>query len=197
MNNLWQQTPTWQRSVFIGLAVMFVIVGIHAWLWSPLNQSIALITHDIAVLKQENEESSRKIALLKEVEHEVVQLREKLLPHLHQLSDKVEPQVYRRAIVEIGKRTGVTVRLWKPTHSVADGEIRKSPLAIEVKVEGKFYDTVQFLEGLLKEAWIETVNPLVLTRKHQAGDSAVVTTDFMIHGTGAIGLQQAKEALKT
>jgi Tfp pilus assembly protein PilO len=109
MIHWWNEIPTWQRFVFFGLAVALFVLGMHSWVWSSLDSSIAMLTHDIAGLTQKNQESIQNIALLKGVEQEVVLLREKLSPTLQQLSVGGEPLAFRREIVDIGKRTGVSI----------------------------------------------------------------------------------------
>jgi hypothetical protein len=110
---------------------------------------------------------------------------------------KVEPQAYRRDIVSIGNRTGVVVRFWKPKNPLMAIEHSEASFDIAVKVEGSFHGTVQFLDELLKVSWIQTVNPLVLTRKLATSDASTVTTDFTIHVLAARGIQQVKENLGT
>jgi hypothetical protein len=66
-----------------------------------------------------------------------------------------------------------------------------------VRVEGSFFGTVQFLDDLLQLSWIQTVNPLVIVRKQDAGNASLVTTDFTIKGVVSESFLQTKELLKT
>jgi Tfp pilus assembly protein PilO len=197
MIHWWNEIPTWQRFVFFGLAVALFVLGMHSWVWSSLDSSIAMLTHDIAGLTQKNQESIQNIALLKGVEQEVVLLREKLSPTLQQLSVGGEPLAFRREIVDIGKRTGVSIRLWNPPKKMRDSEQSDASLDIIVRVEGSFFGTVQFLDDLLQLSWIQTVNPLVIVRKQDAGNASLVTTDFTIKGVVSESFLQTKELLKT
>ena len=173
------------------------VLGMYTWAWSPLDQGIERLTVDIAGLNKKNQRSLKRIASLKHVEQEVTLLREKFSPSIQQLPINVVPRSFRRNIVHIGKRTGVVIRLWKPKKSLMAIEHSESSLDIVVKVEGSFHGTVQFLAELLQVSWIQTVNPLVLTRKLEAADASIVTTDFTIHVLAARGIQQVKENLET
>lgn len=197
MIHWWNEAPTWQRFVIVGSAVALFVLGMQSWVWSSLDHSIALLTHDIAGLTQKNQESIKSITSLKEVEQEVDLLREKLPPDFQQLSVGAEPPAVRREIVDIGKRTGVSVRLWKPRQKLVNSEQAEVPLEIIVRVEGNFYGTVQFLGELLQLPWVQTVNPLILIRKHDASSASLVTTDFTIKGIKSHQYQQTKELLKT
>jgi Tfp pilus assembly protein PilO len=197
MIHWWNEIPTWQRFVFFGLAVALFVLGMHSWVWSSLDSSIAMLTHDIAGLTQKNQESIQNIALLKGVEQEVVLLREKLSPTLQQLPVGGEPLAFRREIVDIGKRRGVSIRLWNPPKKMRDSEQSDASLDIIVRVEGSFFGTVQFLDDLLQLSWIQTVNPLVIVRKQDAGNASLVTTDFTIKGVVSESFLQTKELLKT
>lgn len=114
MIHWWHEAPIWQRFVIFGLAMVLFILGMHSWIWSSLDRSMVMLTDDIAGLTKKNQESIQRIASLKDVEREVALLREKLAPTLQQLPGEAEPQGFRREVVNIGKRTGVSVRVWKP-----------------------------------------------------------------------------------
>jgi Tfp pilus assembly protein PilO len=193
----WHQTPIWQRFVTFGLAMVLFVLGMHTWVWSSLDSSIVRLDQDIAGLTQKNQESIKRIALLSDVEQEVAILREKLSPRIQHLPARVAPQAFRRDVVDIGKRTGVAVRLWKPKKSLMKVDQSDVPLDIVVRVEGSFYGTVQFLNELLQLSWIQTVNPLVLVRKQETSNSSMVTTDFTIDVLAVRDIRQAKKKLET
>ena len=190
----WNQTQIWQRLVIFGLAMVLFVLGMHTWVWSSLNSSIVRLDQDIAGLTQKNQDSIKSIALLSDVEQEVAILREKLSPRIQHLPVRVAPQAFRRNVVDIGKRTGVAVRLWKPKKSFMKIDPSDVPLDIVVRVEGSFYGTVQFLNELLQLSWIQTVNPLVLDEKNlELAIPSTVMTDFTIHVLATRDLQQAQE----
>ncbi len=197
MKTWWQQTPMWQRLVFLGVAMVLWVLGMHTWVWSPLDQGIERLTVDIAGLNQKNQLFLKRIASLKHVEQEVAFLREKLSPRVQQLPIKVAPRSFRRDIVHIGERTGVVIRLWKPKKSLVAIEHSESSLDIVVKVEGSFHGTAQFLDELLQVSWIQAVNPLVLARKLEIIDASIITTDFTIHVLTARDIQQVTENRET
>jgi Tfp pilus assembly protein PilO len=147
--------------MIFGLAMALFVLGMHIWVWSPLDSSIVRLSQDIAHLAQKNQESIKSIALLRDVEQEVAILREKISPRIQQLPVRVAPQAFRRDVVNIGKRAGVAVRLWNPQKSLMNVDQSDVPTDIVVRVEGSFYGTVQFLNELLQLSWIQTVNPLV------------------------------------
>jgi Tfp pilus assembly protein PilO len=182
MKTWWHHTPIWQRFVFMGLAMILFVLGMHSWVWSSLDQSIELLHGDIARITRETQEVIQKIGALKEIEGDLTLLREKLSPHLQQIPAIVEPQSFRRDVVGIGKRTEVTVRLWNPKQSLMKSEQAESSLDIVVRVEGSFHGTVQFLDEILQLSWIQTINPMVLARKQTPADSSQVMTEFTIHG---------------
>jgi Tfp pilus assembly protein PilO len=193
----WHQTPIWQRFVIFGLAMVLFVLGMHTWVWSSLDSTIVRLDQDIAHLTQKNQESINRIALLSDVEQEVAILREKLSTRIQHLSVRVAPQAFRRDVVDIGKRTGVVVRLWKPKKSLMKVDQSDVPLDIVVRVEGSFYGTVQFLYELLQLSWIQTVNPLVLVRKKETSNSSTITTDFTIDVLAVRDIQQAKKKHET
>ena len=193
----WHQTPIWQRFMIFGLAMVLFILGMHTWVWSSLDSSIFRLDQDIAGLTQKNQEFIKSIALLSNVEQELAILREKLYTRIQHLPVRVAPQAFRRDVVDIAKRTGVAVLLWKPKKSLMKVDQSDVPLDIAVRVEGSFYGTAQFLNELLQLSWIQTVNPLVLVRKHETSNSSRVTTDFTIAVLAVRYIQQAKKKLET
>ncbi len=197
MNRWWHQTPIWQRFMIFGLAMVLFVLGMHTWVWSSLDSSMVRLDQEIAHLTQKNQDAIKSIALLRNVEQEVAILREKLSPRIQHLPVRVEPQAFRKDVVDIGKRNGVAVRLWKPKKSLMEVEQSDVPLDIVVRVEGSFYGTVQFLNELLQLSWIQTVNPLVLVRKQGTSNSPTVTTNFTIDVFAPRDIQQAKGKLET
>lgn len=197
MIHWWDETPIWQRFLIFGMAVGLFGLGMQTWVWSSQDNSIVLLVRDIADLNTKNQEAISTISALKDVEGEVVNLREKLLSTLQPLPDGAEPQRFRRDVVNIGKQTGVSVRLWRPQNNLLDAGQADMSLRIIVRVEGSFHGTVQFLEKILELPWIQTINPLVLIRKPDAGNTSLVMTDFTITGLAPQRLLPTKERLKT
>lgn len=193
----WNEAPTWQRFVIFGLVMALFVLGMHSGVWSSLDKSIARLTHDIDGLTQKNQDSIQDIASLKDVEREVALLHEKLSLTFQQLPAGAEPRGFRREIVDIGKRTGVSIRIWNPSKELRNSEQSDGSLDIIVRVEGSFFGTVQFLDDILQLSWIQTVNPLVLVRKQDSGNTSLVTTDFTIKGVASESFRQTKELLKT
>ena len=193
----WHQTPIWQRFMIFGLAMVLFVLGMHTWVWSSLDSTIVRLDQDIAHLTQKNQESINRIALLSDVEQEVAILREKLSSRIQHVPVGVVPQAFRRDVVDIGKRNGVAVRLWKPKNSFLKVDQSGVSLDIVVRVEGSFYGTVQFLYELLQLSWIQTVNPLVLVRKKETSNSSTITTDFTIDVLAVRDIQQAKKKHET
>jgi Tfp pilus assembly protein PilO len=197
MIHWWNEAPIWQRFLIFGMAVGLFGLGMQTWVWSSQDNSIVLLTRDIADLTTKNQEAIKTISALKDVEGEVVSLREKLLPTLQQLPIGAEPRRFRRDVVNIGKQTGVSVRLWRPQKNLSNAEQADMSLRIIVKVEGSFHGTVQFLERMLELSWIQAINPVVLMRKPDAGATSQVMTDFTIKGLAPQQLLPTKERLKT
>jgi len=144
------------------IVVLFLGIGVASWGWTQVK----------------HQESIKKIASLNHLAQEVALLREKLPPRIQQLSVRVEPRAFRRDIVNIGKRTGVVVRLWKPKKSLMAIEHSEVSLDIVVKVEGSFHGTVRFLDELLQVSWIQAVNPLGLHVISQYPDPANSTPRY-------------------
>lgn len=197
MNQWWEETPIWQRFLIFGMSVGLFGLGMQTWVWSFQDNSIVLLTRDIADLNTKNQQAIKSISALKGVEGEVVSLHEKLLPTLQQMPVGAEPKRFRRDVVNIGKQTGVSVRLWRPQKNLSDAGQADMSLRIIVKVEGSFHGTVQFLEKMLELSWIQTINPLVLIRKPDAGNTSLVMTDFTINSLVPHRLLPTKERLKT
>lgn len=197
MRKWWEETPRWQGFLIFGLTVLLFVLGIYSWIWSPLERSIIMVTQDIASLTKENQEQIKSLVVLKSVKQDVLILRENLSSTLQHFPVGFEPQDFRKEIMNIGKRTGVSIRLWKPEEQSRDGEMSDSSLYIAVRVEGGFFPTVQFLDELLQLSWIQTVDPLILSRKRDTGSVSLVTTDFTIKGIASPQFLKIKKLLKT
>jgi len=197
MISRWNETPIWQRGVIAGIAVVLFVGGMYIWVWNPYQQAIAIATNDLADLTQKNQEATRNIASLQGVQREVSFLREKLSSTIQELPVGADSQAFRRKIVNIGQKTGVFIRLWRPQEKRIDREQSEALLDIIVRVEGNFFGTAQFLQELLQFSWIQTINPLELTSKHGVDGAVLVTTEFTIKGAASYLFPQTKEIQKT
>lgn len=193
----WDQTTAWQRVVLFGFTMILFVMGIQTWVWDSLDQSIIKLDQDIAALTQKNQESTKSIAVLHNVEQDVVALREKLTPGFTPIPRSVGPNAFRKEVANIAKRTGVVVHLWNPQQTFVNAQEPDSSLDIVVRVEGRFYDTVQFIHDVLKLSWVQTVNPMMLARKQDNSGDSIVKTDFTIKGFVSKEIQQMDDLLKT
>ncbi len=193
----WEQTKPWQRFVIFGLSMILFVGGIQIWVWDSLDHSMSTLDQDIAKLTQKNQESTKSIMVLQNVEHDVVVLREKLDLGVTPLPMRTGQNAYRKDVVNIAKRTRVVVHLWNPQQTFANAQELDPSLDVVVSVEGRFYDTVQFINDVLKLSWVQTVNPMKLVRKQDGSDASLVKTDFTIIGVVSKKIQQTDDLLKT
>lgn len=196
MNRWWPHMSIGQRWVLFGLAVVLYLLGMQTWFWGPLNQSIDLLRGEVALLKQDNQQSLQKLASFKKLEGEVIELREELLPLIQQLPAKLEAKAFRKDVVTIGTRNGVTVRLWKPNEQLVETDHAEAPLVITVRVEGAFYDTLQFLNDVLEVSWVQDLENMVMTRKLGESRRTIVTTDLTLYVLTPKHLQHIQELLQ-
>ncbi len=193
----WGQTTAWQRVVLFGVTMLLFVMGIQTWVWDSLDQSIITLDQDIAALTEKNQESTKSIAVLHNVEQDVVALREQLPPSFTPMPRSVGPNAFRKDVVNIAKRTGVVVHLWNPQQTFVNAPEPDSSLDIVVRVEGRFYDTVQFINDVLKLSWVQTVNPMMLARKQDHSGDSIVKTDLTIKGFVSKEIQKMDDLLKT
>ncbi len=193
----WDQTTAWQRVVLFGFTMILFVMGIHTWVWDSLDQSIITVDQDLAALTQKNQESTKSIVVLHTVEQDVVALREKLTPGFTPVPRSVGPNSFRKDVATIAKRTGVAVHLWSPQETFVNTQEPDSSLDIVVRVEGRFYDTVQFIHDVLKLSWVQTVNPMMLARKQDNSGDSIIKTDLTIKGFVLKEIQQMNDLLKT
>ncbi len=191
MKTWWIQTPTWQRYMLIGLAMAVFVTLLYVWVWNPLQVSIANAHHEIAEVTKKTQVSLKDIAALRDTEQDVAILREKWDPLVQQVPTDTDPTLVRREVVNVAKRAGVVVRLWKPQHSSVnmnpEGSVGLPDII--VKVEGSFQNTTEFLHELLELSWIHTINPLVIERQHSTGLTTIVATDLTIRASVNTGLE--------
>ncbi len=198
MIQTWDQTTFWQRVVIFGLTMLAFVMGLQAWVWDSLDHSILQLNQDIVQLTQKNQKSTKRVAALHNVEQEVVSLREKLAPHFTPRPKSVEPNAFRRNVVNIAKRKNVVVHVWNPQQTFVNAQEAAPSFDVVVSVEGGFHDTVQFIHDVLNLSWVQTVNPMKLTRKQdESDDSSIVKTDLTIKGFVPKEIQQIDDLLKT
>lgn len=177
--------------------MVICLLGFHLMLWRGMNHSLEELQQEVALLGQEGEELIQKTALLKAIEMDIKALRENLAARVQRFPEHIESKVFRRDVMEIAKRRGVTVQMWKPEDSLTGIQDSEASIPIAVKIEGNFQGTVQFLDDLRQLAWVERIPSIVMSRRPGNEDSSLVITNLVIHGLTTLGIQHVQQLLET
>ena len=192
----WKALSIGHRLSLLGVALFGCLVVIHIIIWGPMNQSIEVLQQEMARLDQESQGLIQKIGSLKVIERDITELRENLSSRVQQIPENIESKTYRRDVVEIAKRRGVTVRVWKPEAPLTGLQHSETSIPITVRVEGDFQGTVRFLNELSKLPWVQSIASLVMAGRQGSEDSSLIATNIVIHGLTPLGVEYVQNLLK-
>jgi len=192
----WKSLSIWQRLSFSGVAMMACLLVLHILIWHPMSQSIEVLQQQMARLDQESQGLVQKIGSLKAIEKDITELRENLSSRVQQFPESIDSKTFRRDVVEIAKRRGVTVRVWKPEAPLMKLQHSEISIPITVRIEGDFQGTVQFLDELRKVPWVQSIASLVMARRQGSEGSSLIVTNIDIQGLTPLGIERVQKLLK-
>ncbi|HNP59456.1 MAG TPA: type 4a pilus biogenesis protein PilO [Nitrospirales bacterium] len=193
----WKALSIWHRFGFLVGVMLVCLLGNHLFVWQQMSHSLEELQQEVAHLDQERHGLLQKTDSLKAIEREINVLREILSARIQQLPEHIESKVFRRDIMEIAKRRGVTVRGWKPEGLWTELQGAEASIRIAVRVEGEFEGTVQFLDDLRQLAWVESISSIVMAGRSENENSSTLITNLVMHGLTPLGIEHVQQLLKT
>ena len=192
----WKALLIWHRIGILGVAAFVCLVMMHLNIWRPMNQSIEVLQLETSRLDQESRGLIQKIGSLKGLERDVAQLRKNLSSRVQQFPKNIELKSLRRDVMEIAKRGGVTVRVWKPEVPLMGLQHSETSIPITVRIEGDFQGTVKFFDELRQLSWVQSIASLVMARRQGSGDLSIIITNIAIDGLTPLGIEHVKKLLE-
>ena len=191
----WPQVTASRRWALLGVGVLFCLMALYVFLWSPFLDDIDRLKADIQQLEQENRAARFKITALQDVDQRLRLIREDLREKFQNLPDDVNPQNFRKDVMDLSRNLNVTMNSWKPDTMVLREEQLPKNLEIAMKIKGGFYQGVSFLRGLEKLPWVQSISSVKVVRMPMGSGETTISMDVKIQGIHPSVFEQVKKLL--
>ena len=178
--------PPHQKMILVGLLIVVLLAAFVWFIYIPKNaeiktleQQIAQINNEIAVnqakarrleeLKRENEELAKQLALLKE-----------------QLPPESEVATLLKQVSDMGIKTGLDFKLWKPSDRRPGSSGLYTEIPVEVEVAGGYHSVAAFFDRIGKLPRIVNVSGLKMGGGKVDKDRLMIKTTFRATAFAAI-----------
>lgn len=169
-----------QKFVSLALVVVILVGGFVWFIFIPKNNEIARLEEEVSGLNNAiniHRIKVRKLALLRE-ENRGLQL--KLTGLKEQLPPEAEVEVLLKQISELGGKTGLDFKLWRPAAKVKDPSGLYMRIPVNVEVAGGYHSLAIFFDQISKLSRIVNVSNIQMTSpiEDKDKDEIVIQTSF-------------------
>lgn len=191
----WSEIIASRRWALLGVGVLFCLMALHVFLWSPFLDDIDRLKADIQQLEQDNRAARFKITALQDVDQRLLDVRQDLREKFQNVPDDVNPQSFRKDVMDLSRNLNVTISSWKPDTMVLRKEQVPKYLEIAIKIKGGFYHGVSFLRGLEKLPWVQSISSVKVVRMSEGNGETTISMDIKIQGITPSVFEQVKKLL--
>ncbi|MFQ5950122.1 MAG: type 4a pilus biogenesis protein PilO [Nitrospiria bacterium] len=165
---------------FVSLALIVVIlVGAFVMLVSiPKNSEIDRLEGEIARLNNEINIHLIKVRKLVLLKKENMALKLQLTALKEQLPPEAEVEVLLKQISDLGGRTGLDFKLWRPAAKKKNPSGLYVEIPVNIEVAGGYHSLAVFFDKISKLSRIVNVSNIRMTSPKAERDNIVIQTSF-------------------
>ncbi len=191
----WSQVAALRRWMLLGVGVLVCLIALYVFLWSAFLDDIDRLKSDIQQLEQENRAARFKTTALQNVDQQWLHMRQDLREKFHNLPDEVDPQHFRKDVMDLSKNFNVTMNSWKPETLGFREEQAPQNLKIAMRVKGRFYQGISFLRGLEQLPWVQSISSVKAVRLSTGNGETTIVMDIKIQAMTPSVFEQVKKLL--
>jgi len=171
--------PAYQRLVIFALLLVFCVGGFIYVVYLPKQEQLVRLKKEIVDLDesiQTNQARVEKLPLLKE---EKAKADEQLATLQQELPIGSEAVALLKQIAELGVKSGLDFKLWRPGSSHPGGSGLYVEYPVSVEVAGGYHSLAGFFDQIGHLSRIVNVNNLKMASAKVKGEDVVIQTVFV------------------
>jgi type IV pilus assembly protein PilO len=178
--------PNQLRLVILALGIV-IIVGIFiAFVYIPKNNEKSQLRGEIAKLENEINIYSVKVRRLEELKRENAELERQLAEKKEQLPQEAEVATLLKQISELGIRSGLDFKLWKPMQRKENESGLYAEIPVNVEVAGGYHALGMFFDRVSKLPRIVNISGLRMTNAKLEREKLSIQTAFVATAFAAV-----------
>ncbi len=169
-----------QKFVALALVIVILVGGFVWFVFIPKNNEIARLEEEVSGLNNAiniHRIKVRKLGLLKK-ENKALQV--KLTTLKEQLPPEAEVEVLLKQISELGGKTGLDFKLWRPATKVKDPSGLYIRIPVNIEVAGGYHALAVFFDKISHLPRIVNVSNIKMTapREDKNKEEIIIQTSF-------------------
>ncbi len=160
--------------------ITFVVV-ISAFIWFvfiPKNEEIHRLKQELVTLSDEITELRVKVRRLAQLKREDLKLQRKLKEMKEQLPPEAEVEFLLKQVSDLGGRSGLDFKLWRPGSKVMNSSGLYSEIPVSIKVAGGYHSVGVFFDKISKMRRIINISDIRMTAPTIVRNQVVIQTSF-------------------
>jgi type IV pilus assembly protein PilO len=178
--------PGYQKVVLAAIPVIALLAAFAYFVYIPKNTEIAALQEEIAQISNEIAVNQAKVRRLEELKRENVELAKQLARLKEQLPPESEVATLLKQVSDLGIKTGLDFKLWKPSDRRPGASGLYTEIPVEVEVAGNYHAVAAFFDRIGKLPRIVNVSGLKMANSKLEKDRLMIQTTFRATAFAAI-----------
>lgn len=178
--------PNYQKAVLVAVPVIMLLAAFVWFVYMPKNAQIVAIEQQIAQINNEINVNEAKARRLDELKRENAALDKQLTLLKEQLPPESEVATLLKQVSDLGIKTGLDFKLWKPADRRPGSSGLYTEIPVEVEVAGGYHALGAFFDRIGKLSRIVNVSGLKMSNVKSDKDRLMIQTTFRATAFAAI-----------
>jgi type IV pilus assembly protein PilO len=170
--------PPYQKAVLAAILVIALLSAFTWFIYIPKNAEIAALEQQIAQINNEINVNQAKARRLEELKRENAELAKQLAVLKEQLPAESEVATLLKQVSDLGIKTGLDFKLWKPSDRRPGSSGLYTEIPVEVEVAGNYHSVAAFFDRIGKLPRIVNVSGLKMGGGKLDKDRLMIQTTF-------------------
>jgi type IV pilus assembly protein PilO len=178
--------PGYQKAALVAVPIIMLLAAFVWFVFIPKNAQIAAVEQQIAQINNEINVNEAKARRLDELKRENAALDKQLTLLKEQLPPESEVATLLRQVSDLGIKTGLDFKLWKPAERRPGASGLYTEIPVEVEVAGGYHALGAFFDRIGKLPRIVNVSGLKMSNVKSEKDRLMIQTTFRATAFAAI-----------
>lgn len=170
--------PTYQKALMGGILAVAVVALFFVFIANPKRDEIRTLDKQITQLNNEIQVNQAKARRLDELKRENAALELQLAVLKEQLPPESEVASLLKQVSDLGIKTGLDFRLWKPSDRRPGSSGLYTEIPVDVEVAGGYHAVAAFFDRIGKLPRIVNVSGLKMTSPKTDKGRLMIQTTF-------------------
>ena len=167
-----------QKWISLSLIVAVILIAFVWFIWIPENSEISQLNGEMAGLNNEINIHRTKVRRLDELKKENMELQRQLAVLKEQLPPEAEVEILLKQVSELGGRTGLDFKLWKPVEKKQSPSGLYVEIPVNVEVAGGYHSLGVFFDKISKLPRIINVSNIKMGTSKVQQNKVSIQTSF-------------------